>query len=351
MTRWLIGPLALLVLGTHPDAVREPRANIFEVLAPSIVLTAGDTARLDANQVLVRTASGHDGQVAVFVATRLNATPDALVLWARGLDELTRNRFVLAVGRFSDPPQPSDLDALTLDDDDLDAIRRCRPGDCGLKLSAAEIDSLSRVARNGGDRWRDAVQGEFRRRLVERVRQYRAGGLAALAPSADRRKPSRAADTLSAIARESPFLERIPNLAEWVAQYPASDPGVESFVYWSREYYGHGKPIVSLTHVGILRFSSDARLPYVLVASKQISATHYIEGGLGLTMVFRDATTGHAYLAYVNRSQVDLLRGFLGSILCGRFENQLRRQAPVIIGALRNQLERTNAPGVPVRGK
>lgn len=42
------------------------------------------------------------GSFAVFVATRLNAPPDALVAWMRAIAELKRSKFVLAIGRFSD---------------------------------------------------------------------------------------------------------------------------------------------------------------------------------------------------------------------------------------------------------
>jgi hypothetical protein len=144
------------------------RSNPFEFLAPSIVVSGEEKARLDRDQVLARTLSGQDGQLAVFVATRLNARPDALTAWMRAIAELKRSRFVLAAGRLSDPPRASDLDDLTLDERDLDAIRRCRPGACGLKLSDWEIDWLTVAAARAGANWRAAVQQEFRRTLVDR---------------------------------------------------------------------------------------------------------------------------------------------------------------------------------------
>jgi hypothetical protein len=160
--------------------------NPFEFLAPSIVVSSDDRARLDRDQVIARTLPGPKGQLAVFVATRLHARPDVLAAWTRAIAELKRSRFVLAVGRFSEPPRPSDLDDLTLDERDLDALRRCRPGACGLKLSTAEIDALTAVGARGGADWRDAIQREFRRLLVARVNRYRMGGLAASLPAGDR---------------------------------------------------------------------------------------------------------------------------------------------------------------------
>jgi hypothetical protein len=314
----------------------------FQFLAPSVVVSAEDRTRLDGDQVLVRVLSGKSGQLAVFVATRLNAQPDALVAWTRAIAELKRSKFVLAIGRFSDPPRSSDLEDLTLDQRDLDAIRRCLPGDCGLKLSGREIESLTAVLGVAGAEWRDAAQREFRRLLAERVMQYRAGGLAALASPADRRS-RRPDEALSAIVEQSPYLARLPHVVAWLKEYPYAD-SVESFFYWSKEHYGNGKPVISITHVGIVRPESDHRLPAILVAGKQIFATHYFEGGLGLTMVLRDATNGAPYLAYVNRSQVDLLRGFFGGLVRGVLEDRLERQAPLIVRGLRARLESGSPP-------
>jgi hypothetical protein len=311
----------------------------FEFLAPWIVVSAADRERLDRDQVLARTLSGKDGQVAVFVATRLNAQPDALVAWTRAIAELKRSRFVSAAGRFSDPPLVSDLDALVLDQRDLDAIRRCRLTSCSLKLSAPEIGSMTAVVAAAGTEWRDEAQREFRRLLVERVKQYQAGGLAGLPPPADRKHPRRLDDAFSAIVEQSPYLARLPKIVTWLKEYPHADAAVESFFYWSKEHYGEGKPVISVTHVGIVRPESDHRLPAILIAGKQIFASHYVEGGLGLTMIVRDAANGTPYLAYVNRSQVDLLRGFFGGLVRGVLEDRLERQAPQIIGGLRARLE------------
>jgi hypothetical protein len=325
--------------GGAQQAGRDP----FQFLTPSVVVSADDRERIDRDEVLARVLSGKSGQLAVFVATRLNAPPDALVAWMRAIAELKRSKFVLAIGRFSDPPRSSDLENLTLDQRELDAIRRCRPGDCGLKLSAVEIESLTAVVATAGAEWPGAAQREFRRLLAERVVQYRAGGLAAVAPPADR-KSRKADEALSAIVAQSPYLAKLPHVVAWLKDYPHADSRVESFFYWSKEYYGGGKPVVSITHVGIIRPESDHRLPAVLVAGKQIFATHYFDGGLGLTMVLRDPANGTPYLAYINRSQVDMLRGFFGAFVRRVLEDRVERQVPLIIRGLRTRLESGNPP-------
>jgi hypothetical protein len=335
---WLAA-LALLAATQAPARSGAPaRGDPFEFLQPWVVLSDADRRRLDRDEVVARTLPAGDGQLAVFVATRLEASPDALVAWTRAIAELKRSRFVLAIGRFSDPPDERDLDTLTLDARDLDAIRRCVPGDCGLKLSAGDISVLSRAAAAGGEGWREAVQREFRRLLVNRVNAYRAGGLAALPAPADRARPRSLDASLTAIVEASPYLDRLPAVATWLREYPAANASVESFFYWSKEFYGEGKPVISITHVGIVRPGPDRRLPAVLVAGKQILATHYANAGLGLTMILED-TAGTPYLVYLNRTELDLLRGFFGPFARGILEARLGRHAPRIVAGLRARLE------------
>lgn len=288
---WLMCTALIVVLQPGARLTSNPagvaRHDPFEFFAPSIVVSSEERATLDRDRVVARTLTGEKGQVGVFVATRLNAQPDALVAWTHAIVELKQSKFVLAIGRFSDPPRLSDLDGLVLDDRDLDAIRRCRPGACGLKLSAAEIGALNVVAARAGAAWRDAVQREFRRLLVERVMQYRAAGLARSSPPADRPAAIHPQEALSEVIDSSPYLRRLPDVMTWLTRYPRGETTVESFFYWSKEHYGEGKPVISLTHVGIVRADANHRAPGVLIAGKQIFATHYLESALGLSVIAR----------------------------------------------------------------
>jgi hypothetical protein len=100
-----------------------------------------------------------------------------------------------------------------------------------------------------------------------------------------------------------------------------------------------------------LSLSSNAAIRTVVVAGKQIFATHYLDGGLGLTMILHDDATSASYLAYVNRSQVDLLRGFFGTIVRGVLEDRVARQAPAIVGTLRARLESGDPPDEGLMGQ
>ena len=347
--RLISAVVLVLVVGSGHPSSGPGTGDPFEFLAPTVVVSTAQRQRLERDEPIVQTLPKGDGQLAVFVATRLDAPPDALVAWTRRIAELKQSRFVLAIGRFSDPPTPADLHGLSLDERDLEAIRECTPGHCGLKLTAPEIEALKSAAESGGEGWHQAVQQEFRHLVVARVNLYQTGGLSALPPTEDRKTPKHLEEASSSILAKSPFLERLPNVERWLKTYPnGEDPGIESFFYWSKEQYGRGKPVISVTHVGIVHPEPGLNLPAVVVAGKQILATHYSEGALGLTMVMPDPANGTSYLVYLNRSQLDLLRSPFAGMFRGALEDRLERNAPEVVRALRARLESGHSPKRPV---
>jgi len=83
-------------------------------------------------------------------------------------------------------------------------------------------------------------------------------------------------------------------------------------VYWSKEKFGI-QPVVSMTHVTIYpRRHGSAN--EVLIASKQLYASHYFESSLAFTMMIPREGGDGCYLLYLNRSRTDTLRGFLSGI-------------------------------------
>lgn len=125
----------------------------------------------------------------------------------RNVAEFRKSKFVLAVHRFSSPPRIDDLAALALDEEDLDDIKRCRPGECGLKLSAAEIEQLQRAIPAAGESWKPAVQFAFRDLMLSRIEEYHSNGLATLEEYHDHQNPKSPALSFSRILQRSTFLQ------------------------------------------------------------------------------------------------------------------------------------------------
>lgn len=158
-------------------AVPATSVDPFAFFRPSIAVSADDHRELDRGEAIARVLGGTERQVGVFAAVQVSIDGDRLVAWTRDIVKLKRSPYVLAFGRFSDPPRIEDLEGLTLDDEDLSAIRRCRRGDCGVKLTGTEIDALRHTLAGAGDAWKPVLQDAFRRIVLQRVESYLSNGL------------------------------------------------------------------------------------------------------------------------------------------------------------------------------
>lgn len=310
----------------------------FRWFEPEATVSRADLQRLDRGEVVVKPLPSKSGQLGVFATTRLDASADLFVEWIRQIGQLKRSKAVPATGRFSDPPVLSDLDRLVLDQRDLDAIRECRPGHCALKLSAAEIEPLRRVADQGRV---DLVQDAFRRVLFARLDAYRAGGLAALAEPAGRPSSNRPMEVFAALQASSPYIRRSDlRLASWLdGPERGVGVGVESFFYWSKEYYAAGKAVVTLTHVGVTRAPRGGASPEVVVVGKQVFATRYMNGMLTHMTLVRDAESGATYMTYTNRAQLDMLKGLLAGLVRAIVNGRLKDDASAVLRTLRGRIE------------
>jgi hypothetical protein len=330
----------LAVLLAFQAVTAVPGADPFAFFQPSVVLTADERAQLARGQAIARTLRGQDLEVSVFAAVPVAVDGDRLVAWMRRIEELKRSSYVLAIARFSDPPRVEDLAGLVLDDDELSEIRACRPGSCGLKLSADEMTRLQKAAADAGNDWKPAIQRAFRQAVLERVKEYLASGR--MVPYDDRPNRVWPATRFNAVLDHSSFLtEHLPRLAAHLRGYPSTAaPDAESFVYWSREQLA-GKTTINVTHVSIVRGRQPGS-PDALVTGKMIFTTHYIDASLGVTALVRGERTN--YLAYVNRSEVDVLHGMFSGVVRWLVQRRLETEAGSVLQGLRQRLESGDPP-------
>ena len=332
--RILIAAAGLILAAT---AAADPLAW----LAPCVALSSGEHRALTRGEVVARTLRAHGDQVAVFAVTRINADAAALVQAARDIGDLKKSSFVDATRRFSSPPVLADLDDLVLSDRDVAALAACELNRCSFKLTAEEIAAV-RAARAVGGANHDALQDALRRVLLDRATIYLSGGLNAVPPIVNRGDPWRLAETWGELLDQSRCVAQDPPLADWLAEFPHRDGNVESFLYWSQEHYGAGKPVILMTDLALLREPPDR----AVVIGRQIFSSRYMNGALSLTAIATDAAGAH-YLIYLNRSAVDLVGGLFGGLKRSMLESRLSSQVPEIIVKLRNRLERSRYASSP----
>lgn len=326
-----------LAQGSPPSAGTDP----FDFFRPSIDITMTERARLDHGDSLARVLPAKGLEVAVLAATPVGVDGNRLVAWERRIDVLKKSSYVTAIGRFTNPPRIEDLDGLTLDDADVNAIRSCRPGQCDLKLSSGEMGQLQAAETQSGSNPAEAVQRAFRQVILNRVKQYLADG--SVPPDEDHRQEVQPSSRFAILLDHTPFLHaHLPDVDKELREYPVhSDVAIESFLYWSKEHLAR-KPVISVTHVNIVRNQNPA-LPDTLIIGRDVFSTHYVDASLSLTALIRGQSGGTNYLVYVNRTEVDVLHGMFGGMIRHSIQGRLKN-ADVELRDLRQRLEGGTPP-------
>jgi hypothetical protein len=230
------------------------------------------------------------------------------------LEGFRTSPFVLQIGRFSEPPQLSDLDALTLDADDIDALRTCRVGACDVQLAAGDIRRFkTEVNWESSTAARDAT-ALYKTILVAHLTEYRAGGRDRLVQYHDREAPLRlTTETMALLDARPSLLDHTPAFRDYLRRYPtAVAANTEDFHYWSKEAFGF-KPIISLNHVSL--YTPGGRGD-VMIVTTQIYASHYMEGSVAINALIPDSRGEGSdfYWLYLNRCRVGRLGGLLGAL-------------------------------------
>jgi hypothetical protein len=282
--------------------------------------SAGDIQNIESGRAVARQMKTRDAaDINIFGAVRINGAIDAFLHQLRDIDALERKLGILQVGKFHEPPLLSDLDGLTLDQADVDALADCQPGDCGLQLSARALAQLRTEVNWQAPDVKAQVDKLFRQLLFDELQAYRTGGTAMLGPYADRNDTLSRADEFRLLSAKGDMPLDLPELMYYIRSYPkAWLPGASDFFYWNKGEFGL-KPTVRLNHVTIYPIAGPGMpdaLRYI-VATTQVYADHYFSATLELRSVLDDASAPGKgfYLFYTTKSRVSGLTGLMGMLI------------------------------------
>lgn len=276
-------------------------------------------------------------EVAVVGVAHVRATTTCFVTMLQDIENFKKSPAVLQIRKFGKPVDQQSIEGFRLEIGDIDDLRNCRPGDCRVKLPVAAMERLERDVDWTQPDAAVNFQAVVREELAAYLESYLDQGNSALIEYRDRSKPVRLPDEFRAVLDARPGLAGlVPEFYEHMARYPRDpSPDVNEFFYWSIETFGL-KPVTSITHVSIYFQPGRA-----VAASKQIYASHYFDASLGLTAALDDpgvAPGPGMYLVYLNRSRIDLLRGFLGglrrAVLRGRLRDGMRKSLVDVVRKL-----------------
>jgi hypothetical protein len=331
---------ALVVVDARTPLAREP-ARAF--LCDWLLLSEDDVERVDRGQIVTESLDADDPrEVATLGAVRLQITPEFYIERLKDIASLKKSDEILQIGTFGHPPDLHDVSELTLEDSDVRSLRRCRVGDCGVQLPADAIRRFSDTVDWRGRDAREQADALMRTILVEYVATYQKRGAAASMEYADRDEPvNLEREFLSLLAAEARPWQPFADLRRHLVEFPAArTTATTDLVYWSKEKVGR-RAVASVTHLAISRVGGNRPVDYA-IASKQIYGTHYYDASLGLTLLLRDrrAPATATYLVYLNRSRVDVFRGFFGGFARRVVKSRARATVSEQLGRLQRDLDR-----------
>jgi hypothetical protein len=323
---------------TSQDARRE----IADYLS-AVGFTAADAARLDAGQVLTKAEMAeNDHEILAVGAVKIRVSRDRVVSYYGQMISYVDGEVTLAFGRFSSPPALTDVQTLAFDQEEIEALKSCRPGDCDIRLGGASLNDLRTAVNWNAANYADEANRYLRQAAVAYVTDYQKRGDAALVTYDDRARPVNLREQWLGILANSRRLPQFaPQLREYLSQYPARKmAGARDVFYWAKENYGL-KPVVSLVH-GVIFEPADT-VDRVFVAQKQLYASHYYDGSLAVGAVISTTENNNpvSYLLYANRSRGDLLKGGFGGLRRNVAQRQAQSAAEQTLMTIKQTLEKS----------
>jgi hypothetical protein len=306
---------AFLLLASAVACHSQDTGQLYTFFKQNIGLNDSEIAGIEHGKALAKVLdSPTPSQVFVFGAVFIKAQPSAYVQLSGDLDRLKSLPNYLTIQRFSNPPELSNLNGFGIDADDVDDLKKCKPGNCEVQLPTENIEEF----RNKID-WSSAdpvsqVNELARKMALEALLAYQKGGNAALGTYRDKKVPAQVSEQFrSLLSRSTVLPEELPRFYSYLLDYPkASLPDSSSIFYWEKVKFGL-KPTLRVNQQ-ITAHTTGAHGPIDVVAIKQLYASHYFQTALDLYSCI-PRKSGGFYLITAKGSEQAGLTGPKGSIV------------------------------------
>jgi len=342
ISRFVLPAIVVLMCAStaYTQTSQQPAA-----LFAQLGLTPQQRAAIDSGKPVAKVLSwGGSSEVYVFGAVYIGGSPDAYMKIARNIARFSGTPGYLGIGELPASLTGADLSALTLDADDIKALKSCREGACDVQLPTESIQAF-----HDGVNWSqpDAASqanGLARGMVLELIRAYRRGGNVALGVYRDKDHPARVVDQFETmVGRSSSLPDVVPELRRYLLQYPDADlPGADSFFYWEKVNFGL-KPTIRINHAVTYHTQSPAG-ELSVVAIKQLYASHYFHTALDVSVCVADGERPGRrgfYLITLKSSEQDGLTGLKGSVVRKVAVDKTRSSLETALASIKAAVEQT----------
>jgi hypothetical protein len=281
-------------------------------------------------------------QVFVFGSVYINSTPERYLEFASDIDALRKLPSYIALRKFSDPPQLSDLSDFTLDEQDFKQLKNCKPSHCEVQLPTEAMEGFQRSVNWSAPDANDQANRLAQQMALQALGNYEQGGNSALGTYRDKDHPAVVAETFATLLSRSKALPAyLPELHEYLLNYPKADSGnIRSEFYWEKVNFGL-KPTLRVVQAIVYQGKSQERPAYA-VAVKQLYASHYFESALDLTVCVKDdehPVRPGFFLITLKGSQQAGLTGLKGGIVRKVAVDKTRSSLEKALASIKQKLE------------
>ena len=345
MIRSLMPTATLLVLtATALPASSQSKPDLQMFFKQNIGLSQDEIIAIRGGQPVAKSLpSRTPAEVFLFGAIYIHAAPESYLQITHDFDRLRELPSYWALGVFSNPPQPSDLKGFEFDSNEIQALKKCTPGDCQVQMPTGSIKEFQRSIDWSGSDVNEQVNGLLQKRALQRLLAYQRKGNHELGAYND--KPDAVdvpAQFAYLLSYDKALPAYLPDFYTYLLAYPDAKPAnVDDTFYWAKVKFGL-KPTLRVVQMTTMRGDSADPVAYA-IAEKQLYSSHYFETALDLSFCVRgsdDPKRPGFYLIKVMSSEQAGLTGAKGSIIrkaaVGRSVSSLQKG----LTSIKNTLER-----------
>lgn len=313
----------------------KPPANLQKFLREVIKFSDADFAAVEKGEIVTRLLAATDkGEIAAFGILRASSTADVFERLARDPMRYHAMEGIEQMGMLSDPAGSADVAKLVFPKQDIDALKKCRPGSCDVKLTDDALERIAKIDWSAKDA-NTRAEAACKQMIVDLATAYRGGGLKALGTMVDKKEPKSRAAEFHRLLKNSPYLYKyIPSFHAYIENYPAAKfKGATTQLYWMKDTFSP-KPVISVCASSVARVQGS-----VLIGCRQLTATHFFNAGLDITWGVPAEGGPGLYIVDIYRVRIDPPTGMLAGPAMKRVENGISEGVGKSLAGIRARLK------------